>query len=287
MSPSALQPPGPICRQIPTQARWNQPCGGAWWHLLSFLLLPVAGLPARLEQEEALKPMPSMCCREQHRPWQASTQQFWGEMALECCLEKDPAQPGWQHLHAQPGIVGTGLDAAGNGPHQNPFPSRGRSSTGMGISNIQPCVVPAGAAASWGTRRAQCGQQSSCLVKMAKKEDTKTGAWPQALPSACPQGALPTLHLGFAAGYGMDGILSAPSMVTPTPLPLALLPACALPFRPSPLVFHPIPLSSTDAISPLLAPPFPSRCFMNFLAPGIKRSHGGRRCTKCCGGHRE
>lgn len=104
------------------QIRWDQPCHGAWWHLLSFLLLLVAGLSSRCPTCAAES---SITLREGSYP--AHTGSGWDGRKIHLCSQKDPPGEGptadqccWKHLHTQPGLVGIGLDAAGDSPHPPP-----------------------------------------------------------------------------------------------------------------------------------------------------------------------
>lgn len=44
---------------LDAQVRWDQPCHGAWWHLLSFLFLFVAGADALRVLQGAASPFMS------------------------------------------------------------------------------------------------------------------------------------------------------------------------------------------------------------------------------------
>lgn len=128
-----------------------------------------------------------------------------------------PARCCWKHLHAQPGVAGTSLDAAGDGPHPTPFLKRGRSRAGEGDKQLpashvagRSCSQPEDEEGSVQAADPSLGSKAAAWQRRRRTSCTKAGEQPQVLLSAFPQGALPFLHLGSAASHSVDRTPSAP-----------------------------------------------------------------------------
>lgn len=132
------------------------------------------------------------------------------------------------------------------------------------------------------------GSKAAARQRRRRTSCTKAGEQPQVLLSAFPQGALPFLCLGSATGHSVDRTPSAP-------MGAATLHGDPNPSAPGTFA---IPSSSLQVISQFFPYHHPQqhplyscmvlplvscslRGFVNFLAPGLKCSRGGRRCTMC------
>lgn len=83
------------------------------------------------------------------------------------------------------------------------------------MSIVQPCRVPAGAAAGGGGLRIPSPGRAAAWRRRPATRHAKAGEWPQASPFACPQGALPLLPWALPPAPQLPRLLP-PSTATPT-----------------------------------------------------------------------
>lgn len=160
------------------------------------------------------------------------------------------------------------------------------------MSIVRPRRVLAGAAAGGGRLRMPSPGRAAAWRRRPKTRHTRAGEWPQALPFACPHGALPLLPWALPPAPQLPRL---PPLSTAAPAPCLgcvchpeLFPTDHLSFLsiPSPLAAS-MPSASRTL---LLLLSCPLRWFVNFLAPGMIQcsreapcaGHGGREPAGPC-----
>lgn len=123
------------------------------------------------------------------------------EMAPKSGAGPSRAQGCWKHLHTQPGVARTAL---GTVPIHL-FLKRGWSRAGTGHEHGPALQVPAGAAAGGGGLRIPSPGRAAAWQRRPKTRHAKAGEWPQALPFACPHGALPLLRWALPPSRSSPG----------------------------------------------------------------------------------